>query len=73
MTFSAKHILTALVALLALVMAILPPPMLMPDQARILGIVLITLVLWAGARHVLMGTMDAAGVILDFSLNMKKH
>jgi di/tricarboxylate transporter len=47
MTFSAKHILTALVALLALVMAILPPPMLMPDQARILGIVLITLVLWA--------------------------
>ena len=46
MTFSAKHILTALVALLALGMAVMPPPGLEADQARILGIVLVTLVLW---------------------------
>lgn len=46
MAFSVKHILTGVVALLALVIAVLPPPMLMPDQARILGIVLVTLVFW---------------------------
>lgn len=47
MTFPMKHALVALVALLALVLALVPPAMLGPDQARILGIVLVTLVLWA--------------------------
>ncbi|MFE3839029.1 SLC13 family permease [Pseudogemmobacter sonorensis] len=46
MTFSAKHLLLALAVLVALVLAVAAPPMLAPDQARILGIVLVTLVLW---------------------------
>lgn len=46
MTLPVKQILVGLVALFALALAFSPPAMLSMDQARILGIVLVTLVLW---------------------------
>ena len=42
-----KPFLTAVIVLVALVIAALPPAMLEAEQAQILGIVLVTLVLWA--------------------------
>lgn len=49
MILSAKPLLAVSTILLALGMAVFPPPGLAPDQARILGIVLVTLVLWGTA------------------------
>ena len=45
-SFSVKPVLVAAVALVALWLAIAPPAEFTPEQARILGIVLMTLVLW---------------------------
>ena len=44
--FSTRHILTVFAVLFALVMAVAPPAIFGPEQARILGVVLVTLVLW---------------------------
>lgn len=49
MTFSAKHFLLLVVVLFALSIAGFPPALLGPERARILGIVLVTLVLWGTA------------------------
>lgn len=46
MTFPAKHLLLIFTMLVALALAVVSPAMLTTDQARILGIVLVTLVLW---------------------------
>lgn len=47
MRLAIKPVLTGLVVLVALLIAAIPPAILADDQARVLGIVLVTLVLWA--------------------------
>lgn len=47
MRLAVKPVLTGLTILAALLIAVMPPAILSGDQARVLGIVLVTLVLWA--------------------------
>ena len=69
MTLSIKRLLVALVALFALATAWAPPPMLEADQARILGVVLVTLALWgAGLAPNYLPSLIFFAVLLVFGL-----